>query len=185
MASPHSRNRVSRLPQWPPPAKREESESPPPSSAGHAPPVPAPRTSISPPAATRTPPRSFKDKDRPPAPLPNEQPPLPPRDVIRGPGSEPPASPRISRHPPPRPPAPQVGENFGSCLQTCFEAINKRHDDELRALESLRVHIFNRAKADKEYAESLAKANNRATKGIANLNQGSTIVQVSKVYLCV
>ena len=70
-------------------------------------------------------------------------------------------------------------EKFGSCLQTCYDAINKRHDDELRALESLRVHVFNRAKADRDYAESLAKINQRASRGLSNVNQSSAVVQVS------
>jgi len=73
----------------------------------------------------------------------------------------------------------ETGEKFGSCLQACYEAINKRHDDEIRALESLRVHIFNRAKADREYAETLSKINNRANRGLTNVNQSSAIVQVS------
>lgn len=71
-------------------------------------------------------------------------------------------------------------EKFGSCLQTCYDAINKRHDDELRALESLRVHVFNRAKADRDYAESLAKINQRASRGLSNVNQSSAVVQVSR-----
>ena len=70
-------------------------------------------------------------------------------------------------------------EKFGSCLQTCYDAINKRHDDELRALESLRVHVFNRSKADRDYAESLAKINQRASRGLSNVNQSSAVVQVS------
>ena len=70
-------------------------------------------------------------------------------------------------------------EGFGSCLQACYDAINKRHDDELRALESLRLHIFNRAKADREYAETMSKINYRANRGLTNVNQSSAIVQVS------
>lgn len=69
-------------------------------------------------------------------------------------------------------------EGFGVSLQSCYEAINKRHEDELKALESLRVHIFNRAKADKEYTETLAKINVRANRGVASINQSSAIVQV-------
>ncbi len=190
MASSRAKSRVSRLPQWPPPAKQDEDSPPPSAGAAQPQPVPVPRshhrTSLTPP--TPTTPRS---SHRPPAPLPDdEQPPLPPRD-IPPPRPTTPVTPRRDREffrsgssplPPPVPAAPGTGtENFGSCLQTCFEAINKRHDDELRALESLRVHIFNRAKADKEYAETLAKANGRAARGIANLNQASSIVQVRNV----
>ena len=55
-------------------------------------------------------------------------------------------------------------EGFGVCLQQGYEAITKKHEDELLALESLRGHIFNRARADKEYAESLNRLNQKATK---------------------
>ena len=74
---------------------------------------------------------------------------------------------------------PRSGVGFGSCLQSCYEAINKRHDDELKALESFRVHIFNRAKAEREYADSLARINQKAQRGVANVNQSSAIVNVS------
>ncbi len=169
VAAKMAQPRVKRLPQWPPPRSGEDpSPSPPPVPESRGP-VAAPRvnarTSMSPPCPAPTTPKS---REKPPAPLPNDQPPprpLPPRNL----------------HPAPTSLAPDpAGESFGSCLQaqTCYDAINKRHEDELRALESLRVHIFHRAKADKEYAESLAKANTRAAKGMANLNQSSTIVQV-------
>lgn len=72
-------------------------------------------------------------------------------------------------------------EGFGHCLQQGYEAINKRHDDELLALESLRGHIFHRARADKEYAESLMKMNQKASKKLTNINQSSAVVQVQTV----
>lgn len=69
-------------------------------------------------------------------------------------------------------------EGFGVCLQQCYEAITKKHEDELLALESLRGHIFNRARADKEYAESLNRMNQKANKKVQNINQSSAVVQV-------
>ncbi len=72
------------------------------------------------------------------------------------------------------------GEGFGSCLQNCYETITKRHEDELLALESLRGHVFNRARLDKEYAENLAKTNAKASRKMSNVsNKSSAIVQVS------
>ena len=115
-------------------------------------------------------------------------PPIPPRVAAK-----PPVKPRVSSPPAhvatfssssPSPAAAPLGldhDRFGSCLQTCYDAINKRHEEELRALESLRVHIFNRAKADREYAESLARINQRATRGVANITQQSAIVQVRRL----
>ena len=75
-------------------------------------------------------------------------------------------------------------DGFGSCLQTGFDAIHKRHEDELLALESLRAHIFNRAKDDKEYADKLSKTNVRASRKVANINKTSAIVQVSCCCCC-
>ena len=49
--------------------------------------------------------------------------------------------------------------NFGSCLQSSYEAISKRHEEELHALESFRGHVFKRQRADKEYAEQLLRIN--------------------------
>ena len=69
-------------------------------------------------------------------------------------------------------------EGFGRCLQQGYEAITKKHEDELLALESLRGHIFHRARADKEYAESLLKMNQKANKKLANIDQSSAAVQV-------
>lgn len=51
------------------------------------------------------------------------------------------------------------GNKFGACLQTSYEAISKRHEEELHALESLRGHVFKRQRADKEYAEQLQRIN--------------------------
>lgn len=132
-------------------------------------------------------------------------PPLPPRTELMRPVpkprvSSPPTSPSGSSTASPTPPTrlppplassssssdggPAGHERFGSCLQTCYEAINKRHEEELRALESLRVHISNRARADKEYAESLARINQRANRGVASITQQSAIVQVSVGAAC-
>ena len=74
------------------------------------------------------------------------------------------------------------GEGFGHCLQQGYEAITKKHEDELLALESLRGHIFHRARADKEYSESLIKMNQKATKKIANIDQSSAVVKVQAEY---
>ena len=73
-------------------------------------------------------------------------------------------------------------EGFGVCLQQCYEAITKKHEDELLALESLRGHIFNRARADKEYAESLNRMNQKANKKVQNINQSSAVVQVRRFF---
>ena len=61
--------------------------------------------------------------------------------------------------------------------------INKRHDDELLALESLRAHLFNRARIDREYADKLANANLKSTRKVANINKSSAIVKVCVEYL--
>ena len=74
--------------------------------------------------------------------------------------------------------------SFGKCLQGATEAIGKRHDDELIALESLRFHVFNRAKQDKAYAEELLKTNMRASKKAAMVsNPSSPIFKVRTVCL--
>ncbi len=65
-------------------------------------------------------------------------------------------------------------ETFGQCLQSATDAIGKRHDDELTALESLRFHVFNRAKQDKAYAEELLKTNMRASKKAASVSDPSS-----------
>jgi len=71
------------------------------------------------------------------------------------------------------------GDRFGNCLQNCYDTITKRHEDELLALESLRGHVFNRSRLDKDYAENLAKTNAKASRKMANVsNKSSAIVQV-------
>ena len=80
--------------------------------------------------------------------------------------------------PPPLQVSPPDFPAFGTCLQSAHEAINKRHEDELRALESFRMHVFNRARADREYAEQLVKINMRANRAISSISQASPIVQV-------
>lgn len=69
-------------------------------------------------------------------------------------------------------------EGFGHCLQQGYEAITKKHEDELLALESLRGHIFHRARADKEYAENLAKMNQKASKKVSTIDQSSAVIKV-------
>ncbi len=72
-----------------------------------------------------------------------------------------------------------TSESFGQCLPSATDAIGKRHEDELIALESLRFHIFNRARQDKAYAEELLKTNTRASKKAASVsNPSSPIFQV-------
>ena len=93
--------------------------------------------------------------------------------------------------PPPEPPSSSSfvsnysqSNNFGSCLQSSYEAISKRHEEELRALESLRGHIFKRQRADKEYADQLGRINlscERAAQFPSSTT--SSIVQVC-VLLC-
>lgn len=104
----------------------------------------------------------------PPPPLPRrDRPPLPMSTAIERTFSPP--EPQQVFSPPPASPPPADGSllipdlchgtNFGSCLQLSYEAISKRHEEELRALESLRGHIFKRQRADKEYAEQLLRIN--------------------------
>lgn len=70
-------------------------------------------------------------------------------------------------------------EGFGSCLQNCYETITKRHDDELLVLESIRSHVFCRARLDKEYSENLLKVNGKVNRKMGNLsNKSSAIIQV-------
>lgn len=70
-------------------------------------------------------------------------------------------------------------EGFGACLQNCYETIGKRHEDELVALETLRGHVFSRARLDKEYSEGLAKMNMKASRKMNTLgNKSSAILQV-------
>lgn len=70
-------------------------------------------------------------------------------------------------------------DSFGASLHNSHEALAKKHEDELIALESLRFHIFNRAKQDKSYAEELFRTNQRASKKAGNVsNPTSPIFQV-------
>ena len=71
-------------------------------------------------------------------------------------------------------------DNFGSCLQSASDCINKRHDDELKALESFRVFMHKRAKADAEYAATLGKIGSQAARDAGSIATGSKIVQVGK-----
>ena len=70
-------------------------------------------------------------------------------------------------------------EGFGLCLQNCYDIINKRHEDELLALESFRNHIFARSRLDKEYSENMAKMNMKASRKMTSVgNKSSTIFEV-------
>lgn len=93
--------------------------------------------------------------------------------------------------PPPEPPSSSSfvsnysqSNNFGSCLQSSYEAISKRHEEELRALESLRGHVFKRQRADKEYAEQLGRINQSCERAAQfPSSTTSSIVQAWKVFL--
>ena len=74
---------------------------------------------------------------------------------------------------------PPNGADFGSCLQSARDCINKRHDDELKALESFRVYMHKRAKADAEYAATLGKINSQTAREMAGVGANSFIVKVS------
>lgn len=169
-----------------------------------SPPVPAPRRSGGarpgstlptwpPPAKTASPPSPVPSKidQRPPAPLPpppsSPVPSLPSRDSgtsYRQPDMPPPiAMPPSFPVPSPSPALPNKNQvAFGSCLQQAHDAINKRHEDELHALESFRAHVFFRAKADREYAQELSKINARASKTLAAVSHSSPIIQVRSTY---
>eukprot|EP00731_Ephydatia_muelleri_P017671 Em0010g769a len=67
--------------------------------------------------------------------------------------------------------------DFGSCLQSARDCINKRHDDELKALECFRVFMHKRAKADAEYAATLGKINSQTAREMAGVGANSIIVQ--------
>ncbi|KAL5469291.1 hypothetical protein EMCRGX_G030531 [Ephydatia muelleri] len=68
-------------------------------------------------------------------------------------------------------------DNFGSCLQSARDCINKRHDDELKALECFRVFMHKRAKADAEYAVILGRINSQTARDAGSIATGSKIVQ--------
>ena len=69
-------------------------------------------------------------------------------------------------------------DSFGFCLQSARDCINKRHDDELKALESFRVYMHKRAKADAEYAATLGKINSQTAREMAGVGPDSIVVQV-------
>lgn len=116
-------------------------------------------------------------RERPSFPIPAERTFSPPMDVH-------PMSPPISSptHNATASDAPDLchGNKFGACLQTSYEAISKRHEEELHALESLRGHVFKRQRADKEYAEQLQRINQSCDRA-AQFPSSTTspIVQVS------
>ena len=130
----------------------------------------------------------------PPSPAPDEHPELPPSlpSGRRGAhGNEPPELPPSL---PPSLPSSRRGisesksvsssistsaDGFGACLQNCYETISKRHEDELVALESLRNHVFARSRLDKDYSESLAKMNMKASRKMNSVGTKSSILQVS------
>ena len=74
-------------------------------------------------------------------------------------------------------------DDFGTCLQSARDCINKRHEDELKALEGFRAYIHRRAKADAEYAATLGKIGSQASRETASLSASSNIVQVWKMVL--
>ena len=71
------------------------------------------------------------------------------------------------------------GADFGSCLQSARDCINKRHEEELKALESFRMYVHKRARADAEYAATLGKINSLTAREMAGIGPTSVIVQVS------
>ena len=66
-------------------------------------------------------------------------------------------------------------------MQTARDRINARHDCELQALENFRAYVRKRAKADGEYAATLAKIQGHTLREMAGLGTDSPIVQVSEV----
>lgn len=127
------------------------------------------------------PPPPLPRRDRPPIPSPADSrafsPPqqqLPyPNDTFSPP---PPASPTNSLA---APDLCQGGSDFGSCLQLNYDAISKRHEEELHSLESLRMHLFKRSRADKEYADALQKINQSSERSAQfPVSTTSPVVQV-------
>ena len=81
--------------------------------------------------------------------------------------------------------APRLEESnaFGYSLQSSYEAINKRHEEELHALESMRMHIFKRMKCDKDYADQLFRTNQSCERlGQFSTSTTSAAVQVRLLY---
>lgn len=190
------------LPVWPPPSSANASSSSTTASVTPALPSrggggsvadrgPAPLPPSSPPSSpmppapprTRTPTAAEQTQPTPPPPRHGS---LSPAGVSSPPIHQQPQSPRFA--PRPRQISSENstsgggggggGYAFGSCLQEAHEAINKRHEEELHALESFRAHVFFRAKADREYAQELAKINSRANKSLTTISQTSPIIQV-------
>ena len=157
------------LPSAPRPSIHAQQQAPAESSPTSTRPAPVPRSS----APALPPERSQPNTGSAPA-LPPERP-LPRTNSTERP------QPRASTTERPQPRAStSEGEGFGSCLQNCYDTITKRHEDELLALESLRNHVFNRARLDKEYADNLAKTNAKAQRKMVNVgNKASAIVQVT------
>ena len=168
---------VPNLPSWPPPS----SSSPPgpalPPRVEDRPPAPVPSptplsTSPQPYQVSGSVVTSFKAREHPPprSPTVNSPSPVPAR--------VPTSSPAMSS---------SQGEGggavaFGKCLHQAHDAINKRHEDELHALESFRAHVFYRAKADREYAQELGKINARANRALSSIAHNSPVVQVGTLY---
>ena len=72
-----------------------------------------------------------------------------------------------------------VQDTFGARLQSAHEPINSRHQNELQALECFRGYVHKRAKAEGDYAATLAKIHGHAVREMASLGTDSRIVQVS------
>ena len=187
-AGPRGVGRKANLPAWPPPSHGVSKNAPSSPSPQVLPsrvvaaeqqraPAPLPPAASSSPAPSPVPPVGHSRSVQPQIPPPDLP---PPRASL---------SPPAVVSPPPAQPLPSLAANnngyaFGTCLQEGHDAINKRHEDELHALESFRAHVFFRAKADREYAQELAKINSRANKTLSSVSQSSAIVQVRRKNLC-
>ena len=184
-------------PDLPPRPARGNFTRPPPSpSAGGGskpPPVPAPRSSHSSGGTVSALARSFQGSANGPPTSPHTPPPPLPAarqtTPVPAPSEPPPPTPPPSR--PMRKSASaslsastsSSAEGFGACLQNCYDSIGKRHEDELVALESLRSHIFSRSRLDKDYSDSLAKMNMKASRKMNIIgNKSSSILQVNYMF---
>lgn len=151
----------------------------------YPPPIPQPRRGGGggggPPPLPGRHPNAFRPPPPTSAPLPD--PPLPERprpvDIHRSPHPVVTSPTPSSSFQPPSAPAVSQGDRFGARLQSSYEAISKRHEQELKALESLRNHIYKRSRADKDYAETLLKINQTSRKAADLANNPSRIVQVN------
>uniref|UniRef100_A0A1X7U1C3 FCH domain-containing protein n=1 Tax=Amphimedon queenslandica TaxID=400682 RepID=A0A1X7U1C3_AMPQE len=131
----------------------------------------------------------------PPPPLPRrDRPPLPDPRTFSPPGPQQPYPSEGAFSPQQQPSSPsssisapdlcQNGSDFGSCLQLNYDAISKRHEEELHSLESLRMHIFKRQKVDKEYSDSLQRINQSCERSAQfPVATTSPVVQAWKVFL--